>query len=123
MTIGTELEQGETRVRCPRPVHALGKAWVGLRAAISRPWGGVLGCIGCRLRERVPGAVLAPQPCRERADHHGLRGCIKVSIWQQGKSNASAYDAKYFQAKVPQDVPMTTQERAYTSPIWYTPGT
>jgi Glucose-6-phosphate dehydrogenase, C-terminal domain len=46
MPIGTELEQGETRVRCPRPVHALGKTWVGLRAAISRPWGGVLGLIG-----------------------------------------------------------------------------
>jgi hypothetical protein len=27
--IGTELEQGETRARCPRPVHAVGQAWVG----------------------------------------------------------------------------------------------
>ena len=34
----------------------------------------------------------------------------------------TAYDAKYFQVKVPQGVPMTTQERAYTSPIWYSPS-
>ena len=34
----------------------------------------------------------------------------------------TAYDAKYFQLKnIPKDVPMITQERAYTSPIWYTP--
>jgi len=24
--------------------------------------------------------------------------------------------------KMPPEVPMTTTERAYTSPIWYTPG-
>jgi hypothetical protein len=34
----------------------------------------------------------------------------------------TAYDVKYFNAKMPKDVPMATQERAYTSPIWYTPA-
>ena len=33
----------------------------------------------------------------------------------------TAYDAKRFNVKMPDEVPMITQERAYTSPIWYTP--
>ena len=36
----------------------------------------------------------------------------------------TAYDAKYFKIPLntlPSEVPMVTQERAYTSPIWYSP--
>ncbi len=33
----------------------------------------------------------------------------------------TAYDAKRFGLKMSKQVPMITQERAYTSPIWYTP--
>ncbi len=33
----------------------------------------------------------------------------------------TAYEAARFEAKAPADSPMTTQERAYTSAIWYTP--
>ena len=33
----------------------------------------------------------------------------------------TAYEAKRFNLELPTEVPMTTQERAYTSPIWYTP--
>ena len=33
----------------------------------------------------------------------------------------TAYEALRFKLKLPPEVPMSTQERAYTSPIWYTP--
>jgi len=35
----------------------------------------------------------------------------------------TTYDAKFFGVELPQDVPASIQERAYTTPIWYTPGT
>jgi hypothetical protein len=34
----------------------------------------------------------------------------------------TAYDAKYYKVNMPEEVPMVTTERAYTSPIWYKPG-
>lgn len=33
----------------------------------------------------------------------------------------TAYESKYYNIKMDSKVPMTTTERAYTSPIWYTP--
>jgi hypothetical protein len=33
----------------------------------------------------------------------------------------TAYEAKRYGITMPPEVPMVTQERAYTSPIWYTP--
>jgi uncharacterized protein DUF3604 len=38
-----------------------------------------------------------------------------------GETHWTAYDAKFFKVKMPKEVPMVVQDRAYTSPIWYTP--
>ena len=51
----------------------------------------------------------------QRAFYYGRVIEIPTPRW-------TAYDAKYFGVTMAKDVPMTTQERAYTSPIWYTPG-
>ena len=50
----------------------------------------------------------------QRAFYYGRVIEIPTPRW-------TAYDAKYFGLDLPAEVPMTTQERAYTSPIWYTP--
>jgi Protein of unknown function (DUF3604) len=34
----------------------------------------------------------------------------------------TAYDAKFFNVEMPEGTPMTVTDRAYTSPIWYTPA-
>ena len=50
-----------------------------------------------------------------------LRAFYYVRVLEIPTPRWTAYDAKYFNIKMPKEVPMTTQERAYTSPIWYTP--
>ncbi len=49
----------------------------------------------------------------QRAFYYGRVIEIPTPRW-------TAYDAKYFGLTLPPEVPMITQERAYTSPIWYT---
>ena len=51
-----------------------------------------------------------------------LRAFYYVRVLEIPTPRWTAYDAKRFKVKMPKEVPMTTQERAYTSPIWYTPA-
>ena len=51
-----------------------------------------------------------------------LRAFYYVRVIEIPTPRWTAYDAKYFNVKMPPEVPMTTTERAYTSPIWYTPA-
>jgi Protein of unknown function (DUF3604) len=52
-----------------------------------------------------------------------LRAFYYVRVIEIPTPRWTAYDAKYFNVKMPPEVRMTTTERAYTSPIWYTPRT
>ena len=49
------------------------------------------------------------------------RAFYYVRVIEIPKPRWTAYDAKAFGVEMPDEVPMTTQDRAYTSPIWYTP--
>ncbi|MEE9360731.1 MAG: DUF3604 domain-containing protein, partial [Hyphomicrobium sp.] len=49
------------------------------------------------------------------------RAVYYVRVLEIPKPRWSAYDQKRFGIQMPADVPMTVQDRAYTSPIWYTP--
>jgi hypothetical protein len=50
-----------------------------------------------------------------------LRAFYYVRVLEIPTPRWTAYDAKYFKIKLDPKVPMTLQDRAYTSPIWYTP--
>ncbi len=45
-----------------------------------------------------------------------------VRVIEIPKPRWTAYDAKFFKVKMPKEVTMIVQDRAYTSPIWYTPS-
>ena len=49
------------------------------------------------------------------------RAFYYVRVIEIPKPRWTAYDAKFFNVEMGEDVAMTVQDRAYTSPIWYTP--
>ena len=50
-----------------------------------------------------------------------LRAVCYAKVIEVPTPRWTAYEAVRFGLDLPDEVPMATQERAYTSPIWYTP--
>ena len=78
-------------------------------------------------REEVVGAP--GRQSREDAQEGGYgdfdpdqRAFYYVRVLEIPKPSWLAYDAKRYGVKMSDEVPMVVQDRAYTSPIWYTPG-
>ncbi len=51
----------------------------------------------------------------------GQRAFYYVRVIEIPTPRWTAYDAKRFGITMPDEIPMTVTDRAYTSPIWYTP--
>ena len=51
-----------------------------------------------------------------------LRAFYYIRVLEIPTPRWTAYDAKYYGVKMPPEIPVIMQERAYTSPIWYIPG-
>jgi hypothetical protein len=49
------------------------------------------------------------------------RAVYYVRVLQIPTPRWTVYDAKFYQQELPQDSPLVIEERAYSSPIWYTP--
>lgn len=67
------------------------------------------------------GAPMLAQAWKDPDFDPALRAFYYARVLEIPTPRWTAYDAKRFGVQMSKDVPMTTQERAYTSPIWYTP--
>ena len=77
--------------------------------------------------EYVSGAIAwryYPQEAALSGFYIGPRAAVYyVRVLENPSCRWSTYDAIRIGVKPPKDVPATIQERAWSSPVWYKPGT
>ncbi|MFN0038854.1 MAG: DUF3604 domain-containing protein [Burkholderiales bacterium] len=68
------------------------------------------------------GAPILAAHWKDPAFDARLRAFYYVRVIEIPTPRWTTFDAKYFGVALPTDVPASIQDRAYTSPVWYTPG-
>jgi hypothetical protein len=68
------------------------------------------------------GAPILAAHWKDPAFDARLRAFYYVRVLEIPTPRWTTFDAKYFGVALPTDVPASIQDRAYTSPIWYTPS-
>ena len=68
------------------------------------------------------GAVALQAYWKDPAFKPGERAFYYVRVLEIPTPRWTTFDAKIFRSRCRTDVPASIQERAYTSPIWYTPS-
>ena len=68
------------------------------------------------------GAPVLQAYWRDPAFDPVLRAFYYVRVLEIPTPRWTTYDAKVFGVALPDDVPASIQERAYTTPIWHTPA-
>ena len=111
-------DNGETEERIYDVVCADGRAIVDRRC--ERPVGNTVNVADASYTNTI-GDPLLTAYWKDPDFDPKQRAFYYVRVLEIPKPNWLAYDAKRYGVKMPDEVPMVVQDRAYTSPIWYTP--
>ncbi len=102
-------------------VALAGDRKIGADGRCRTPVGNTVNVAEARYRNTI-GAPLLLGYWKDPAFSPKERAFYYVRVIEIPTPRWTTYDAKFFGTKIPKDAPTAIQDRAYTSPIWYTPG-
>jgi len=93
---------------------------IGADGRCKTPVGNTVDVAGASYKNTIGDAMLAAHWTDPKFDPK-QRAFYYVRVIEIPTPRWTAYDAKFFKVKMPKGTAMQLQDRAYTSPIWYTP--